>query len=105
MRALVDTVEAIARQQPAVMLFEDAHWADPTTLEVMDLLIHRVQNIPLLVVVTHRPEFAVRWVDTASLSLSLAKLTRDWLRLFQQAKCVAVCNTAAPIGTDATSPQ
>ena len=76
LRALVDTVEAIARQQPAVMLFEDAHWADPTTLEVMDLLIHRVQNIPLLVVVTHRPEFAVRWVDTASLSLSLAKLTR-----------------------------
>src|SRR5262249_26064682 len=39
LRALVDTVEAIARQKPAVMLFEDAHWADPTTLEVMDLLI------------------------------------------------------------------
>ena len=43
MIALVDTTAAIARRQPTVMLFEDAHWADPTTLEVMDLLIHRVR--------------------------------------------------------------
>jgi predicted ATPase len=39
------------------MLFEDAHWADPTTLEVLDLLIDRVKTVPLLVVFTHRPEF------------------------------------------------
>ena len=50
LRALVDTTEAIARWQPTVMLFEDIHWADPTTLEVMDLLIHRVRNLPLLIV-------------------------------------------------------
>jgi predicted ATPase len=61
LRALADTTEAIARRQPTVMLFEDIHWADPTTLEVMDLLVHRVRNIPLLIVVTHRPEFASRW--------------------------------------------
>jgi predicted ATPase len=46
LRALVDTTEAIARRQPTVMLFEDIHWADPTTLEVIDLLVHRVRNIP-----------------------------------------------------------
>ncbi len=45
LRALVDTTEAIARRQPTVMLFEDIHWADPTTLEVIDLLIHRVRNL------------------------------------------------------------
>src|ERR1700722_6227569 len=39
LRTLVDISEAAARQQPSVMLFEDAHWADPTTLEVLDLLI------------------------------------------------------------------
>ena len=75
LRALVDTVEAIARQQPTVMLFEDAHWADPTTLETMDLLIHRVRNIPLLVVITHRPEFPSRWSHhghVAALSLTQA---------------------------------
>jgi predicted ATPase len=47
LRSLVDTTEAIARRQPTVELFEDIHWADPTTLEAIDLLIHRVKNIPL----------------------------------------------------------
>ena len=77
LRALADTVEAIARRQPTVMLFEDIHWADPTTLEVMDLLIHRVRNLPLLVVITHRPEFASRWSHYGHVAaLTLTKLTR-----------------------------
>jgi predicted ATPase len=57
LRTLVDIIQAAARQQPSVMLFEDAHWADPTTLEVLDLLIDRVKTAPSLVVLTHRPEF------------------------------------------------
>jgi class 3 adenylate cyclase len=77
LRALVDTTEAIARRQPAAMLFEDVHWADPTTLEVIDLLIHRVRNIPLLVVLTHRPEFSPRWSHYGHVAaLTLTKLTR-----------------------------
>ena len=78
LRALVDTMEAIARRQPTVELFEDIHWADPTTLEVIDLLIHRVRNIPLLVVLTHRPEFSSRWSHYGHVAaLTLAKLTRS----------------------------
>jgi class 3 adenylate cyclase len=77
LRALIDTTEAIARLQPTVELFEDIHWADPTTLEVIDLLIHRVSNIPLLVVLTHRPEFSTRWSHYGHVTaLTLAKLTR-----------------------------
>jgi len=77
LRALADTTEAIARRQPTVMLFEDAHWADPTTLEVIDLLIHRVRNIPLLIVLTHRPEFASRWPHYGHVTaLTLSELTR-----------------------------
>ena len=77
LRALVDVVEAAARRQPTVMLFEDAHWAHPTTLEVMDLLIHRVRNLPL-VVLTHRPEFASRWAHYGRVeALTLTKLTRQ----------------------------
>jgi class 3 adenylate cyclase/tetratricopeptide (TPR) repeat protein len=77
LRALIDTTEAIARLQPTVELFEDIHWADPSTLEVIDLLIHRVRNIPLLVVLTHRPEFASRWSHHGHVTaLTLAKLTR-----------------------------
>jgi tetratricopeptide (TPR) repeat protein len=59
------------------MLFEDAQWADPTTLEVLDLLIHQIRDIPLLVVITHRPEFASRWSHYGHVAaLSLTKLTR-----------------------------
>jgi class 3 adenylate cyclase len=77
LRALVDTTEAIARRQPTVELFEDIHWADPTTLEIIDLLIHRVRNIPLLVVLTHRPEFSSRWSHYGHVTaLTLSKLTR-----------------------------
>jgi class 3 adenylate cyclase len=78
LRILVDISEAAARRQPSVMLFEDAHWADPTTLEVLDLLIDRVKTVPLLVVVTHRPEFfQSRWSEQGHVgALNLSKLTR-----------------------------
>ena len=76
LRTLVDISEAAARQQPSVLLFEDAHWADPTTLEVLDLLIDRVRTIPLLVVLTHRPEFQSRWSQQGHVgALNLSKLT------------------------------
>jgi class 3 adenylate cyclase len=77
LRTLVDLVEAAARQQPSVMLFEDAHWADPTSLEVLGLLIDRVKTVPLLVVLTHRPEFQSRWSEQGHVgALNLSKLTR-----------------------------
>ena len=63
LRTLVDITEAAARLRPRVMLVEDAHWADHTTLEVLDLLIDRVKTVPLLVVLTHRPEFQSRWSE------------------------------------------
>jgi class 3 adenylate cyclase/tetratricopeptide (TPR) repeat protein len=77
LRTLVDLTEAAARQRPSVMLFEDAHWADPTTLEVLDLLIDRVRAVPLLIVLTHRPEFQSRWYGQGHVgALNLSKLTR-----------------------------
>ncbi len=77
LRTLVDLTAAAARRQPSVMLFEDAHWADPTTLEVLDLLIDRVRTVPLLVVLTHRPEFQSRWSEQGHVgALNLSKLTR-----------------------------
>ena len=77
LRTLVDITEAAARKQPSVLLFEDAHWADPTTLEVLDLLIDQVKTVPLLVVLTHRPEFQSRWSGQGHVgALNLSKLTR-----------------------------
>src|ERR1700759_3838505 len=77
LRTLVDIVEAAAHRQPSMLLFEDAHWADPSTLEVLDLLIDRVKAMPLLVVLTHRPEFQSRWSGHGHVgALNLSKLTR-----------------------------
>jgi class 3 adenylate cyclase len=77
LRTLVDLIEAAARRQSSLMLFEDAHWADSTTLEVLDLLIDRVKTVPLLVVLTHRPEFQSRSSGQGHVgALNLSKLTR-----------------------------
>jgi class 3 adenylate cyclase/predicted ATPase len=77
LRSLVDLAEAAARKQPSVMLYEDVHWADPTSLEALDLLIDRVRSFPLLIVLTHRPEFHSRWgVHGHVAGLNLSKLMR-----------------------------
>ena len=77
LRSLVDLTEAVARKRPSLMLFEDLHWADPTSLEMLDLLIDRVRTVPLLIVLTHRPEFQSRWSQHAHVSsLNLSKLTK-----------------------------
>jgi class 3 adenylate cyclase/tetratricopeptide (TPR) repeat protein len=77
LRTLVDITEAAARLRPRMMLVEDAHWADHTTLEVLDLLIDRVKTVPLLVVLTHRPDFRSRWSQQGHVgTLNLSKLTR-----------------------------
>jgi class 3 adenylate cyclase/tetratricopeptide (TPR) repeat protein len=60
-RAIVDLTEAKARAKPTLMVFEDVHWADPSTREVLNLLFDRVGGFPLLVLITHRPEFQTRW--------------------------------------------
>ena len=77
LRTLVDLTEAAARKQPSVMLYEDQHWADPSSLEAMDLLVDRVRTIPLLIVLTHRPEFQPKWGSHGHVAaLNLSKLTR-----------------------------
>jgi predicted ATPase/class 3 adenylate cyclase len=59
--ALLDQIEDLAGKQPVLMLFEDAHWADATSLEVLDLAIERVRRLPALLLVTYRPEFDPPW--------------------------------------------
>ena len=55
--ALLDQIEGLARQKPLLILFEDAHWADATSLEVLDLVIERAPRLPVLLLITFRPEF------------------------------------------------
>jgi len=62
LRALILQVEGLAAQQPVLMAFEDIHWSDATTRELLDLLIDRLPNIRVLVIITFRPEFSPPWV-------------------------------------------
>jgi class 3 adenylate cyclase/tetratricopeptide (TPR) repeat protein len=69
LRALVAQVEGLAARTPVLMLFEDAHWSDPTSLELLDLIIDRAPTLPLLLIVTFRPEFASPWTGRPRVSL------------------------------------
>src|SRR6185295_8110201 len=59
--ALVGLIEELARRQPLLLSFEDAHWMDATTLRLVSLLVPRIRLLPVLVVVTHRPDFVPPW--------------------------------------------
>jgi tetratricopeptide (TPR) repeat protein len=61
LQALVAQVEGLALRQPVLMLFEDAHWSDPTSLELMDLISDRVPALRVLLIITFRPEFTAPW--------------------------------------------
>lgn len=63
--ALLGQLDALARQQPILMVLEDAHWIDPTTIELFGLTIDRLQNLPVLLVITFRPEFVPPWTNYA----------------------------------------
>src|SRR5215831_1642183 len=67
--ALVRQLEGLARQQPVLMVFEDAHWIDPTSRELLDLAVERVPNLPVLLVVTFRPEFQPPWTGQPQVSV------------------------------------
>ena len=59
--ALLDQLEAEARHRPVLMVFEDAHWIDPTSRELLDLTVDRVRHLPVLLAITFRPEFQPPW--------------------------------------------
>jgi class 3 adenylate cyclase/predicted ATPase len=62
LEALTAQVEALSRQNPVLMIFEDAHWGDPTSLEAFGRVVDRVRSLPVLLIVTHRPEFEPPWI-------------------------------------------
>ena len=75
--ALLDQFENLARQKPILLVFEDAHWADATSLELLDLTVERIRQIPVLALFILRPEFEPSWVGLPNVStLMLGRLAR-----------------------------
>jgi predicted ATPase/class 3 adenylate cyclase len=68
---------ALARDQPVLLLVEDAHWIDPTTQELLSQTIVNIQNAALLMLVTYRPEFEPGWANLSHVTtLALSGLPR-----------------------------
>lgn len=66
---LLDQLEGLAREQPLLVVCEDMHWADATTLELFDLGVDRIRGLPILVLMTARPEFEPSWSGLANVSM------------------------------------
>jgi class 3 adenylate cyclase len=62
LEALVSQVAALSRQNPMLMIFEDAHWADPTSLELFSRIVEKIQTFRVLLIVTFRSEFDPPWI-------------------------------------------
>jgi predicted ATPase len=75
--ALLRQLEALARRKPVLMVFEDLHWIDPSSHELLDRTIESVSHLPVLLLATFRPEFAPPWSGQPQATmLTLARLDR-----------------------------
>ncbi len=78
---LGDQLAGLAVAQPVLAVYEDVHWIDPSSLDLLDLVIDQVQSLPILVIITYRPEFNPPWTGYPHVtSLSLSRLTRRYGR-------------------------
>ena len=85
LQTLLTQLAGLAAREPVLMMFEDAHWIDPTSIELLGLAIELVRRLPVLVVITFRPEFVPPWTGQPHVtSLLLERLSR-----LQGAKMVA----------------
>jgi len=76
LEALVELLGAMAERRPQVMIVEDLHWIDPSTLELLDLLIAEIPSLPLMLVATFRPGFQAHWKHQGHVTqISLSRLT------------------------------
>ena len=62
LEALTAQLEALSRSNPVLMIFEDVHWIDPTSLEVLGRTVDRLKTLGVLLIVTYRPEFEPPWI-------------------------------------------
>jgi class 3 adenylate cyclase/predicted ATPase len=86
---LVDILLAFSAQRPTLCIFEDAHWLDPSSLELLELIISRIDHARVLLIVSCRPEFRPAWIAHANITrhsltrlshIEVSTMIRDLLR-------------------------
>jgi class 3 adenylate cyclase len=68
LEAIGSQMENLAEQNPLLMIFEDAHWIDPTSLELLSVVVDRIAILRVLLLVTYRPEFAPPWIGRSNVT-------------------------------------
>jgi len=75
LRLLADSVAALASDTMVLLIFEDAHWIDPTSQELLDLIVPMTAGHPVFAVITYRPEYAPPWLGQGHVTpLALQRL-------------------------------
>jgi predicted ATPase len=75
LEALTAQVEALSRSNPVMMIFEDVHWTDPTSLEALGRTVDRLKTLRVLLIITYRPEFEPPWIGRPNVTaLTLNRL-------------------------------
>ena len=78
LKVLVAQLRSLSRHQSVLMIFEDVHWADPTSLELLDMIVEQAPRVRVLALITFRPEFTPPWTGhTYITSLALNRLSRE----------------------------
>ena len=73
--ALMEQFVALAAERPVLLVFEDLHWVDPTTLELIDWIVKRIGNLPIFMLMTARPSFQVPWTRDECGAIRLDRLS------------------------------
>ena len=74
---LLDQLKGLARRGPVLMIFEDAHWSDPTSLELLTRTVDEMQPLPVLLIITFRPGFQPPWTGQPHVTtMTLNRLSR-----------------------------
>jgi class 3 adenylate cyclase len=91
--ALIEQLENLAQRGPVLMIFEDVHWADPTSLELLTLTVERLQSLSVLLVITFRPDYQAPWAGQSH--VTMMTLTRNACRSYYRRQGAAAA-TARP---------
>jgi class 3 adenylate cyclase len=83
LEALTSQLAGLASQRPVLMIFEDAHWTDPSSLEALGRAVDRIKALPVLLILTFRPEFNAPWVGQSHVtSVTLNRLGERKVAVF-----------------------
>ncbi len=79
--SFIRVIKSLAQRSPLVVLFEDVHWIDPTTLRLLNRLVAECRNLPLLLLITARPEFDPPWIGSPHVrSIQIGRLSGNHAR-------------------------